>query len=75
MQENKFYLLLAVSDNPLAPLLTQNAVMAEEPVIVLHFAGVVPLEALQQFAASSALTQLAAVAATYLWSAAIMLLQ
>jgi len=25
-------------------LLTQNAVMAEEPVIVLHFAGVVPLE-------------------------------
>ena len=23
---------------------TQNAVMAEEPVIVLHFAGVVPLE-------------------------------
>ena len=38
-------------------MLKVYVVPAEAPVIVLHFAGVVPLEALQQFAASSALTQ------------------
>ena len=32
-------IVLAVSNNPFAPLSTQNATVSAPPVIVLHFAG------------------------------------